>query len=61
MLHRSAEARDAMTAALGMPMWTLGDVDVLDAAKVPQHTAVLHLAPLRRSPHALPLCCRLQA
>jgi hypothetical protein len=23
-----------MTAALSMPMWTLGDVDVLDAAKV---------------------------
>ena len=34
-----------MTAALGMPMWTLGGVDVLDAAKVPQHTAVLHTAP----------------
>ncbi len=33
-LGRSAEARDAMTAALSMPMWTLGDVDLLDAAKV---------------------------
>jgi hypothetical protein len=33
-LGRSAEARDAMTAALSMPIWTLGDVDLLDAAKV---------------------------
>jgi hypothetical protein len=33
-LGRSAEARDAMTAALSMPMWTLGDVDLLAAAKV---------------------------
>jgi hypothetical protein len=33
-LGRNAEARDAMTAALSMPIWTLCDVNLLNAAKV---------------------------
>jgi hypothetical protein len=66
-LGRTAEARDAMTAALSMPMWTLGDVNVLDAAKVIQARAVLPFAPplmpwpLRPAAHAVAIPCRLRA